>query len=641
MKAFIQLLRSMRFAIAILTVVAIASAIGSVLEQGQPTAVYVGRYGEFWATLFAMTGLTDVYHASWFLGLLGFMAVSTALCLAQHTPSMLREMRSFREQKSLQSLMQLPCSAELDAVRPDSTLRARAGAYLRTRNFRFVTRELQNGGYVLAARAGGMRRMGYLLVHAAIVLICVGGLIDGNIGLRLGMMRGEIVPETRDLPPAEVPPQSRLDEGGSFRAVLNLNEGGTGNAAFLPMKDGYLLQELPFSVRLKRFQVEHYSNGQAKDFVSDIEIIDGDTRREARLQVNHPFTYKGITFYQSGFGDGGTSLALELVPLDGEAAPAAIAGRVGGDAPVLLGGEAYRIEFTDFRAVNVFSGEQDKGGTWFVPAAQGDMHDVGASLSFRLRDALGQASEWEVFMRPLDVQGARYFVIGKRDAQQSSMRYVRLPADGDGKLAAYRRFSAAMQRPEAREHAARTVAARVQNRELAGAIERSTVLLLDSFAEKGFRAVAEMVEAGVPGAEQDKAAPLYVDLLQRAAAILHDESAGDASSRFVRDSLIAYSDAAESGIGLYLDLTGYKQVHSSALQVTRAPGAAIVYLGMAMLALGTCAMYFVRERRLWIWVLPSVGKVFVGLAANRPLPGLQAEFIEHRAALLNLIHSRS
>lgn len=652
MRSFFQLLRSMRFAIAILTVVALASVIGSVLEQNQPTAVYVGRYGEFWASLFTLTGMTDIYHAGWFVGLLGFMALSTGLCLAQHTPAMLREMRSYRESKSLQSLMQLPCSAEMELGNPDPALQERIGAYLRSQRFRYVSRHLQNGGHMLAAHAGGTRRLGYIFVHAAIVLICVGGLVDSNIGLRLAVFSGSIVPETRNLAPADVPARSRLaSDSGSFRAILNLNEGGTENAAYLPLNDGYLLQELPFSVRLKRFYVEHYDNGQPKDFASDIEIIDGGTRQNATLKVNHPYTYNGVTFYQSGFGDGGTTLSINALPLESAERIAKIEGRVGGDAPLLLGGEPHRVEFTEFRPINVFADESALSTTaskWFLPKGDdgssgnsGSSGDVGPSLSFRLRDPQGQASEWNVFMHPLAIQGAHYFVIGRREPEQESMLYVRLPADRDSSVNSYRRFSAAIKQEDARRRAASAVASRVQDRDLADAIERSTTALLESFAVKGLRAIAEMVEKDVPDAEQSRAASLYLDLLQGAAAALLEEppaSTGDVS-RFARDCLVAYSDTVDAGIGMYFDLTGFNQVHSSALQVTYAPGAFIVYLGAALLALGTCAMYFVHERRMWIWVMPSLGKMCLGLTANRPSPGLPVEFQAHRTALHHLIHS--
>jgi cytochrome c biogenesis protein len=42
----------MRFAIALLTVICIASVIGTVLKQHEPAVNYVNQFGPFWAELF-------------------------------------------------------------------------------------------------------------------------------------------------------------------------------------------------------------------------------------------------------------------------------------------------------------------------------------------------------------------------------------------------------------------------------------------------------------------------------------------------------------------------------------------------------------------------------------------------------------
>ncbi len=42
----------MRFAIALLTIICIASIIGTVLKQHEPLGNYVNQFGPFWAQLF-------------------------------------------------------------------------------------------------------------------------------------------------------------------------------------------------------------------------------------------------------------------------------------------------------------------------------------------------------------------------------------------------------------------------------------------------------------------------------------------------------------------------------------------------------------------------------------------------------------
>jgi cytochrome c biogenesis protein len=43
-------------------------------------------------------------------------------------------------------------------------------------------------------------------------------------------------------------------------------------------------------------------------------------------------------------------------------------------------------------------------------------------------------------------------------------------------------------------------------------------------------------------------------------------------------------------------------VKASVLQVTRSPGKKVVYLGCLLLVLGIFSMFYIRERRIWVWV---------------------------------------
>ena len=51
-QAVMELLSSMRFAISLLTIICIASVIGTVLKQHEPHINYVNQFGPFWAELF-------------------------------------------------------------------------------------------------------------------------------------------------------------------------------------------------------------------------------------------------------------------------------------------------------------------------------------------------------------------------------------------------------------------------------------------------------------------------------------------------------------------------------------------------------------------------------------------------------------
>src|SRR5438309_12042290 len=81
-----ELLSSMRFAISLLTIICIASIIGTVLKQGEPAVNYVNQFGPFWSQIFLGLRLNAVYSAPWFLLILAFLVTSTSLSLARNTP---------------------------------------------------------------------------------------------------------------------------------------------------------------------------------------------------------------------------------------------------------------------------------------------------------------------------------------------------------------------------------------------------------------------------------------------------------------------------------------------------------------------------------------------------------------------------
>ena len=104
LRASVELLSSMRFSISLLTVICIASVIGTVLKQGEPLGNYVNQFGPFWAQAFNLTSLNTVYSAWWFLLILAFLVISTSLCIARNAPKILADLSQLKEDVREQSL---------------------------------------------------------------------------------------------------------------------------------------------------------------------------------------------------------------------------------------------------------------------------------------------------------------------------------------------------------------------------------------------------------------------------------------------------------------------------------------------------------------------------------------------------------
>lgn len=636
----------MRFAVSLLVVIGIASILGTVLKQNEPYSNYIIQFGRFWFGLFETLGLFDVYHSPWFLLILLFLVISTSLCIYRNAPIMLRELRAFRENATEQSLKHFSHQASYVSSHDADTTKASLLQFLTQRGFRYKTQPQLDGGLMIAAKAGSYQRLGYIFTHAAIVVICIGGLIDGNVPFKVQELLGNKTIETRDVPETQVPPESRLGVSNlSFRANMTLPEGASSNVAFMRMRDGYLVQELPFRIALKDFRVEHYATGQPKSFESDLVIIDPevDTPLERTIKVNHPLIYKGIAIYQSDFQDGGSKLNLNVWNIFGAGnKPIPLTGTVFKDAVLGTGESGLKVEFTDFRLFNILN---------LSPDGKGKPHNVGPSVLLKVRDQQGQAREYLNYMNPLPLNGHLYFVSGMREMQQDDYKYLRIPADADGTIDGFMALRAAMFDESLYPLIAKRFAVQAlegqKDADIRKKFEGSVVQLLKSFGAGGYVRVADMIESAVPEAEREKAVHTYLKIVSGAAyeayrisqerngnpAPLPEEAAGP----FIQDSLNAMSDLFFYGAPFYLQLNNFEHREASGLQLTRSPGKNLVYSGSVLLVLGIFAMIYIRERRIWLLIKPQTNHVLFAMSSNRKNRDFDQEFAQYQHNLQDLL----
>jgi cytochrome c biogenesis protein len=670
----LELLSSMRFAVSLLTVIAIASIAGTVVRQGEPYANYVNQFGPFWFRAFESIGLYAVYNAPWFVAILAFLVCSVSLCLWRNVPWMLREMGNFRLGKREQSLRLLPQHAVWrTALAPEEVAR-RAAEHLQRSGFAFK-RGAEAGGILLAAKAGSASRLGYVLAHAAVITICIGGLLDSNISLQLRIALGDKRPVAPDVLLSQVPPSARLaPDSLSFRGNVFLPEGQSSDIAVLNSGEGILVQELPYRISLKKFHIEHYSTGQPKLFASDVIVTDKDSGKsfETRIEVNKPLIHRGIAAYQASFDDGGTLVRIAGHHLFGALeAPLALEGRIGEALELKNGAEAYRLELVGFRPFNVenvaeagAAEAREAGllerigkrlGTGTEALARREMRNVGPSFTYRLRDAAGQAREYHNYMLPVRLEGRWMMLTGMRETPNEAFRYLRMPLDEDGRLDSYWLLREALLDERARGEIARRFAraavtgdaiSQTMRERLAESAERT----LEMFAVRGYQSVAEFLEQAVPEPEREQAADIYLRVLQgvaweawqfaRTRAGLAPLEVTEPRAQFVRDALNTLSDSHHYGVPLYLSMVSFDEVKASVFQMTRSPGRNIVYLGCALLVLGIFAMLYVRERRAWLLAKPD-GEAILGMACNRRTLDFEQEFERHRAALARALEERS
>ncbi|MCV0439929.1 MAG: cytochrome c biogenesis protein ResB [Hydrogenophaga sp.] len=701
LSASVELVSSMRFAISLLTVICIASVIGTVVKQHEPTVNYVNQFGPFWADVFASANLFSVYSAWWFLLILAFLVTSTSLCIARNTPKILADFKAYKENVREQSLKAFPHRAEGALDEAPEAAAHRIGQTLLGSGWKvkLQSRDTPAGtGWMVAAKTGTANKIGYLAAHSAIVLVCIGGLLDGDLMVRAQTWFNGKTPFTGGGLIADVPVQHRLSASNpTFRGNLLVTEGTTAGTAILAQPNGVLLQDLPFGVELKKFIIEYYDTGMPKLFASEIVIHDNETgeTKEARVEVNHPASHRGINIYQSSFDDGGSRVKLQAVPLNQATAPFEVEGTIGGSTALSNGDNQLTLEYTGLRVINVENfaandtGEgvdvrkvdlrssiESRLGAGHKTTTEKTLRNVGPSITYKLRDAAGQAVEYHNYMLPVEIDGARVVLLGLRETPSEPFRYLRIPVDEQDGMDGFVRLRAALDDPRMREQAVRRYAAAAVEDgrpELAEALAASATRALGLFAgaesvnapalqpvangtplrpatvRGGLQAVSAFLESNVPEAERERASDVLVrilngtlfELLQlsRERAGLTPMERNEATQQFMAQAVISLSDSFFYPAPMTFQLKDFTHVQASVFQVARAPGQNIVYLGCLLLILGVFAMLYIRERRLWVWLSPRGGpsaQASMALSSNRKTMEADREFDRLKTQLLKV-----
>ena len=644
---------SMRFAVALLSLLGIASVIGTVLQQNQLQTDYLVKFGPFWTRIFDFLGLYDVYASAWFVVIMMFLVVSTSLCLIRNVPPFWREMKSFREKIKEKSLAAMRHSSLLDVnIAPEVAKR-----YLEVQGFQGKTINREDGSVLIAAKKGTMNKWGYIFAHIALIVICLGGLIDSNLLLKLGMLTGRIVPDNQAVYAKDFKPESILGTANlSFRGNVSISEGQSADVVFLNADNGMLVQDLPFEVKLKKFHIDFYNTGMPRDFASDIEVTDKATgeKLERTIRVNHPLTLHGITIYQASFADGGSDLAFKAWNLgDASRQPVVLKATSMRQFPLDIGRHKYRLEFDQFTSMNVEDMSEDGKREKSLNSTLNDVRtvsqegkkytNIGPSIVYRIRDAAGQAVEYKNYMLPVLQEQDYFWITGTRSGLQQQYRWLRIPLDKQGKADTFMALREFLKDGEGLKRlvsdATKDAPAEIREQFILAAENT-----LNIFARKGYLGLDEFITTNIPKEQQEKMQGYFYEMLYGVMNAALDETIrryglpewqqDEARNRFLLHSMDAYTGLTEYPAPMLLQLDGFSEVRSSGLQMTRSPGSLLVYLGSVLLVLGTVFMFYVREKRAWI--LFSDGKIRFAMSSARSERDLQKEFPKHVESLQRL-----
>jgi len=270
-------LSNLRTGVILLISVGLASALGTFILQRPATDPEKLTRAYSPATLLWLDrlGLTDIFHTWWFLTLLGLVSLSIILVSIDRFPNAWRfYARPYRKTDS-HFRSALPNKIELPISNTEDGLNA-------------AERGLKKSGWPVERIADRIEPslyserhrfsvMAVYLVHASLLLIFAGGIIDGVFG---------------------------------FSGFMALQKGQTSNT--IELRTGGTKQ-LPFAVKCNGAGQENYADGSPKRWWSKLSVVEnGQDVATKEIVVNDPLIHNGLRFYQASFGTTGKLDGLKV-----------------------------------------------------------------------------------------------------------------------------------------------------------------------------------------------------------------------------------------------------------------------------------------------------------------------------------------
>lgn len=265
---------SVKLAIVLLMLIAVASIVGTLIPQNWTDAQYRAKYSDTRYRLLRNFQLTDVYHSFWYMALLALFCINLSVCSLQSFGPLVKSLRRSSSTAGRVKLSDLPFHNRI-------SLTGSAGSEeisqeiidtLTRRLYRLKHSDADNGIYYF--ERGKIGRFGPLITHASIIIILIGGIFVGTMG---------------------------------FKGYKNIP---VGQAVDIPHTD--------FQVRADDFKFELYADGRTpKEYTSVLTVIeDGVPVHTQTIEVNHPMKYKGVKFYQSSYGQMNADSPIDSIEVE-------------------------------------------------------------------------------------------------------------------------------------------------------------------------------------------------------------------------------------------------------------------------------------------------------------------------------------
>jgi cytochrome c biogenesis protein len=373
---FLQFFSSLKCGLILLGLTGSAVIVGTMIIQrpmareGQIEQIYAPQT----IRLLDALGLFDVFHAWWFILLLGLLGATIVLASLERFPQAWRYFSRPHREADEWFVRKLPVVREipLGAGKLEGALE-RAAQKLTELGYHPHPATLQKG--TLYIEKHRVARLAPYVVHLSLLVIFSGAIIDGMWG---------------------------------YRGFVSLGP-GTRSRQIEPLTSNGPPRVLPFTLRCDAAGMEKYPDGSPRQYWSRL-AVEENGREVLRKQifVNDPLTYRGIRFFQASYGPSGepSKLVIEAAWRDGSHAPVTFTLRPGEVAR--LGDTGTQVQLADFVPDFVLEGNQlnsrsnepnnpavhldlaatdgARSSVWFFPKSPQMNFPADAGIAFRMVD---------------------------------------------------------------------------------------------------------------------------------------------------------------------------------------------------------------------------------------------------------------
>lgn len=264
-----NMLSSIRLTLILLIILAITSIFGTLIPQQDASVEFAQRLSPGLASFFNSLQLFDMYHSIWFRLIILCLVLNLVVCSINRFPATLKRFRFAPRPDKTKVFEGLPLQRTITVEGTLKEISEGVMGLLRKRYGNVMAKDAGQENF-FSCEKGRFTIFGVYLVHLSVLFILIGAMIGSIFG---------------------------------FNAYVNILEGESADKVFLRNSAGMNYRDLGFNVHCEKFYYDTYDNGMPKEYRSDLSfIVDNETVQRSSLLVNHPVTFRGVTFYQSSYG---------------------------------------------------------------------------------------------------------------------------------------------------------------------------------------------------------------------------------------------------------------------------------------------------------------------------------------------------